>query len=55
MGSLAATFSSMAVSIGIAMQNATTNQHNGQNIATTCMAQCCKLIITKGAAGGASV
>lgn len=54
MGSLAATFSSMAVSIGIAMQNATTNQHNGQNIATTCLAQCCKLIIIKGAAGGAS-
>lgn len=55
MGSLAATFSSMAVSIGIAMQNATTNQHNGQNIATTCLAQCCKLIIVKGASGGASV
>lgn len=49
MGSLSATFSSMSVSIGIAMQNATTNQHNGQNIATTSMAMCCKLIITKGA------
>jgi hypothetical protein len=49
MGSLSATFNSMAVSIGIAMQNATTNQHNGQNIATASLAKCCQLIIEKGA------
>gem|GEM_PF-3574496 len=50
MNSLQETFQSMAVSIGIVMQNAATNQHNGQNIANACLAVCCKLIITKGAA-----
>lgn len=49
MGSLLATFSTMSVSIGIVMQNATTNQHNGQNIATASLAKCCQLIITLGA------
>jgi hypothetical protein len=48
MDALKATFASMAVSIGIAMQNATTNQRNGQNIATSSLAVCCKLIIVKG-------
>lgn len=45
MNSLQATFSSMAVSIGIIMHNAATNQHNGQNIATVSMSVCCKLIL----------
>lgn len=48
MGSLSATFSMMSVSIGIAMQNATTNQHNGQNIATASLAACCQMILKKG-------
>ncbi|MBS1772055.1 MAG: RebB family R body protein [Bacteroidetes bacterium] len=45
MNSLQLTFSSMAVSIGIAMDNASTNQHNCQNIANTAMASCCKMIL----------
>jgi hypothetical protein len=49
MGSLLATFSMMSVSIGIVMQNASTNQRNGQNIATASLAKCCELIITLGA------
>ncbi|MET0392572.1 MAG: RebB family R body protein [Chitinophagaceae bacterium] len=49
MYSLQATFTTMAVSIGIAMQNASTNQHNGQNIANACLSMCCKMILTKGA------
>lgn len=47
MNSLQSTFASMAVSMGIAMQNATTNQHNGQNIANACLAVCCKLILSQ--------
>lgn len=47
MNALQATFVSMSVSIGIAMHNATTNQNNGQMIATANMAMCCKLILSK--------
>ncbi len=47
MNSLQMTFASMAASIGIAMHNATTNQRNGQLIATASTAQCCRLILSK--------
>lgn len=49
MESLVSTFASMAVSIGIVMDNAATNQHNGQNIALSTTAVCCKLVVLKGA------
>ncbi len=45
MNSLIATFSSMSVSIGIAMNNASTNQQNGQHIATATLSVCCKAIL----------
>lgn len=45
MNSLQATFTSMSVSVGIAMNNASTNQHNGQNIANAALAVCCKAIL----------
>jgi hypothetical protein len=51
MDSLLATFSTMSVSIGIVMQNAATNQHNGQNIATASLTKCCQLIIILGSQG----
>jgi hypothetical protein len=50
MNSLQATFASMAASLGIAMQNASTNQHNAQNIANACLSVCCRLILSKGGA-----
>lgn len=49
MNSMQAIFSSMSVSMGIAMHNASTNQHNGQNIANACLSVCCRLILSKGA------
>jgi hypothetical protein len=45
MYSLALTFTSMASSIGIAMQNATTNQRSGQLIANASLVLSCKLIL----------
>jgi len=36
----------MAVSIGIAMQNATTTQHNAQTIANAMLAVCCTRILS---------
>ncbi|NCI49455.1 hypothetical protein GWC95_05940 [Sediminibacterium roseum] len=48
MGSLSATFATMSASIGLVMQNAATNQHNCQNIATASMTKCCQLIIVLG-------
>jgi hypothetical protein len=47
MNALQATFITMAASIGIAMQNASTNERNGQLIATAAMAKCCTLILSK--------
>ena len=40
---------SMASSIGIAMQNASTIQHYGQTIGNTGMTIICSMIIAKGA------
>lgn len=51
MYSLALTFTSMSSSIGIAMQNATTNQRSGQMIANASLAISCKMILSKGAKG----
>ncbi|MBS7564770.1 RebB family R body protein [Mucilaginibacter sp. Bleaf8] len=45
MNSLQVTFQSMAVSIGIAMHNASTNQRNGQLVANACLSVCCKRIL----------
>jgi hypothetical protein len=49
MNALQYAFYAMGVSIGIAMNNASTNQHNGQNIANACLSVCCKLIISQAA------
>jgi len=35
----------MAVSMGIAMHNASTNQRSGQLIANACLSVCCKKIL----------
>lgn len=48
MNSLSATFATMTQTIGLVMQNATTNQHNGQNISTASLSKCVQLIITLG-------
>ncbi|WP_416276534.1 RebB family R body protein [Pedobacter sp. PF22-3] len=45
MDSLQIIFQSMAVSMGIAMHNASTNQRSGQLIATACLSVCCKKIL----------
>lgn len=45
MNSLALTFTTMASSIGTAMQNATTNQRSGQLIANASLVLSCKLIL----------
>ena len=45
MNSLQLTFTSMAASIGIAMDNATTNQQSCQNIANATVSVCCKAIL----------
>ncbi|TCO23827.1 killing trait domain-containing protein [Pedobacter psychrotolerans] len=45
MDSLQIIFQSMAVSMGIAMHNANTNQRSGQLIATACLSVCCKQIL----------
>lgn len=43
----------MGNSISLLMQNATTNEHNGQLIATASTTQCCALMIAVGAAKAA--
>jgi hypothetical protein len=52
MNSLQITFVTMAASLGIAMQNASTNQRSGQIIATASLAQSCRLILSKASKGG---
>lgn len=44
--SLQMTFTSMAYSIGIAMQNASSNQRNGQVIANASTTQSCTRILS---------
>lgn len=51
MNSLQATFYSMAVSIGIAMHNASTNQRSGQLMANASLAVCCKMILSSPSKG----
>jgi hypothetical protein len=46
MKSLQITFNSMAVSMGVAMHNASTNQRNGQLIANASLTISCKLILS---------
>ena len=45
MNSLPLAFNSMAASIGVAMHNASTNQHNSQLISSASLAICCKLVL----------
>ncbi len=52
MNALLLTFTSMASSIGLAMQNATTNQRSGQIIANASLTISCKLILTAASKAG---